>query len=65
VRREAGFANPDAREICAVLAQVRTIAVVGLSPRPNRPSHSIARAMQRAGFRIVPVRPLVDEVLGE
>ena len=65
MRREAGFTNPDATEICAVLAQVRTIAVVGLSPRPNRPSHSISRAMQRAGFRIVPVRPLVDEVLGE
>jgi predicted CoA-binding protein len=48
-----------------MLAEVRTIAVVGLSPRPNRPSHSIARAMQKAGFRIVPVRPLVDEVLGE
>lgn len=60
-----GFTNPDAKEICAVLAQVRTIAVVGLSPRQNRPSHSISRAMQRAGFRIVPVRPLVDEVLGE
>lgn len=65
MRREAGFTNPDVTAICAVLAQVRTIAVVGLSPRPNRPSHSIARAMQRAGFHIVPVRPLVDEVLGE
>jgi len=65
VKRETGFTNPDADAICSMLAEVRTIAVVGLSPRPNRPSHSIARAMQRAGFRIVPVRPLVDEVLGE
>jgi predicted CoA-binding protein len=65
VRRETGFTNPGAKDICAQLARVRTIAVIGLSPRPNRPSHGIARAMQRAGFRIVPVRPLVDEVLGE
>lgn len=48
-----------------MLGEVRTIAVVGLSPQPARPSHRIARAMQSRGFRIVPVRPLVDEVLGE
>lgn len=65
MKRETGFTNPDTDAICSVLAEVRTIAVVGLSPRPNRPSHGIARAMQRTGFRIIPVRPLVDEVLGE
>lgn len=59
------FANPPLDEICAVLAGVRTIAVVGLSPNENRPSFRIARAMQSAGFDIVPVRPLVREVLGE
>jgi len=59
------FANPSASEICAMLGEVRTIAVVGLSPQPARPSHRIARAMQSRGFRIVPVRPLVNEVLGE
>lgn len=48
-----------------MLGKVRTIAVVGLSPQPARPSHRIARAMQSRGFRIVPVRPLVNEVLGE
>lgn len=61
----AHFANPGRDEICATLARVRTIAIVGLSPRPSRPSFTIARAMQRAGFRIIPVRPLVTEVLGE
>lgn len=59
------FENPPASAICAMLAQVRTIAVVGLSPQPARPSHRIARAMQSRGYRIIPVRPLVAEVLGE
>lgn len=48
-----------------MLGEVRTIAVVGLSPQPARPSHRIARAMQSRGYRIIPVRPLVGEVLGE
>jgi predicted CoA-binding protein len=59
------FSNPDERTICAMLKAVRTIAVVGLSPRPARPSHRIARALKEKGYRIIPVRPLVDEVLGE
>jgi hypothetical protein len=45
--------------------EVRTIAVVGLSPNAHRPSHHIAAGLQRAGFRVIPVRPLVREVLGE
>lgn len=48
-----------------MLREIRTIAVVGLSPLPMRPSYRIARAMQGAGYRIVPVRPLVKTVLGE
>lgn len=59
------FSNPDERTICAMLKAVKTIAVVGLSPKPIRPSHRIARALQQRGYRIIPVRPLVDEVLGE
>ncbi len=59
------FANPSPQEIRALLARVKTIAVVGLSPRPDRPSHAVARALQRFGYRIVPVRPAVSEVLGE
>ncbi len=41
------------------------IAVVGLSPRPQRPSHRVASALQRYGYKIIPVRPAVSEVLGE
>jgi predicted CoA-binding protein len=59
------FANPDPAAICDLLSRVRTIAVVGLSPQPSRPSHRIARALQSRGYRIIPVRPLVREVLGE
>ena len=59
------FANPGDATLHALLERAKTIAVVGLSPQPARPSYRVAQAMQRYGFRIVPVRPLVDEVLGE
>ena len=59
------FANPDDDALRALLDRVKTIAVVGLSPQPARPSYRVAQAMQRYGYRIIPVRPLVDEVLGE
>ncbi len=43
----------------------RTIAVVGLSDDPSRPSHSVSSYMQRVGYRILPVNPGAEEVLGE
>jgi predicted CoA-binding protein len=48
-----------------ILERTRTIAVVGLSPNPMRPSHGVARYLQRAGYRVVPVNPAIDQVLGE
>jgi hypothetical protein len=59
------FLNPKPAEIRDLLEKSRTIAVVGLSPRADRPSHFVARNLQRFGFRIVPVRPAVGEILGE
>ena len=59
------FENPDDEALRGLLKSVRTLAVVGLSPQPARPSYRVAQAMQRYGFRIIPVRPLVDAVLGE
>ena len=59
------FRNPDAAEIKALLQRIKTIAVVGLSPKPDRPSFGVSQSMQRFGYRIVPVRPAVDSVLGE
>ena len=45
--------------------QPRTLAVVGLSDDPTRPSHSVSAYMQRHGYRIIPVNPAVAHVLGE
>ncbi|WP_374476498.1 CoA-binding protein [Zoogloea sp.] len=59
------FANPSPDQIRSLLQEAKTIAVVGLSPRPDRPSYRVSRAMQGFGYRIVPVRPAVAEVLGE
>lgn len=59
------FQNPSPEEIKALLQRVKTIAVVGLSPKPDRPSFGVSQAMQRFGYRIVPVRPALDSVLGE
>jgi predicted CoA-binding protein len=52
-------------ELRALLQRARTIAVVGLSPNPMRPSHSVADYLQRSGYRIVPVNPGHDIILGE
>jgi predicted CoA-binding protein len=49
----------------ALLRESKTVAVVGLSPDPGRPSHGVARYLQTAGYRIVPVNPSVTAVLGE
>ena len=53
------------RELRALLGDVHTIAVVGLSSRQGRPSYEVARYLQRHGYRIVPVNPNETAVLGE
>jgi predicted CoA-binding protein len=59
------FQNPSPGEIKALLQRVKTVAVVGLSPDPDRPSYSVASYLQGSGYRIVPVRPGGGEILGE
>jgi uncharacterized protein len=54
--------NPDFKQI---LTSYRTIAVVGLSPDPGKPSYEVASYLKRAGYRIIPVNPSCQEVLGE
>jgi hypothetical protein len=58
------FENPDAEARCALLRRVKTIAVVGLSPNPARPSYGVSQAMQGFGYTIVPVHPVAREILG-
>jgi predicted CoA-binding protein len=60
-----GAVVPEDRELRALLGQVHTIAVVGLSSKPDRPSLSVAAYLQEHGYRIVPVNPRETEVLGE
>lgn len=59
------FNNPGRQEISRMLSEASTIAVVGLSPNPHRDSHTVSKAMQQFGYRIIPVRPKADEILGE
>lgn len=59
------FTNPDQQARCALLKTARTIAVVGLSPNPARPSYGVSQAMQGFGFRVIPVHPAAKEILGE
>ena len=58
------FENPGRDERCALLTRVKTIAVLGLSPNPARPSHGVAAALQGFGYEVIPVHPAVREVLG-
>lgn len=60
-----GAITPEDRELRALLGDAHTIAVVGLSSRPDRPSNSVAAYLQDHGYRIVPVNPAETEVLGE
>jgi len=59
------FQNPPLQDIASILKQARNIAVIGLSPKVNRPSHQVAKALQSFGYRIFPIRPAVDTILGE
>jgi hypothetical protein len=55
----------QSEDIRHILHNCRTVAVVGLSPKPHRDSFEVARYMQAQGWRIIPVNPTVSEVLGE
>lgn len=59
------FENPGKADIDTFLKRIRTIAILGLSETPGRPSHNVARALQKFGYRIVPVNPTATEILGE
>ncbi|MDZ5669779.1 CoA-binding protein [Bacillus subtilis] len=56
--------NPSKAEIKEILQRSKRIAVVGLSDRPDRTSYMVSKAMQDAGYEIIPVNPTIDEALG-
>jgi uncharacterized protein len=57
--------NNSADDISWILAHCKTIAVVGLSPHAHRESHDVAQVMQAQGYRIIPVNPNAQTILGE
>lgn len=59
------FENPSRERIKEILANAGTIAVVGLSDDPSKTSHMVSAAMQQKGYRIIPVNPNAESVLGE
>jgi predicted CoA-binding protein len=59
------FQNPDDEAIRRLLEKVRRIAVVGLSPKPHRDSHRVARYLLESGYEIVPVYPREEQILGQ
>jgi predicted CoA-binding protein len=55
----------DWEHLAELLRSARQIAVVGLSPRPERPSHGVAAYLQRAGYTVIPINPCGGTILGE
>ncbi|EFM12901.1 CoA-binding domain protein [Paenibacillus curdlanolyticus YK9] len=59
------YTHPSRDEIRTILEQSNTIAVVGLSDKPDRTSYMVSEAMQAKGYRIIPVNPNAQTILGE
>ena len=57
--------NSNSEEILNIFKNTKTIAIAGLSPDESKASNMVAKYLQRAGFKVVPVYPKEDEILGE
>jgi len=57
--------NSNKQEIVEIFDNVKTIAVLGLSPDESKPSHRVAKYLQKKGFKIIPIYPKEDMILGE
>lgn len=57
--------NSDNAQIAEIFKATKTIAILGLSPNPEKDSHKVAAYLKSAGFKIVPVYPKEEEILGE
>lgn len=60
----SGYSVADDNAMRSILQQAKYIAVVGLSDKPDRPSHGVSLYMQAHGYSILPVNPRIDEALG-
>ena len=52
-------------DIIKILSESKTVAIVGISDKPDRPSHKVAKHLKKHGYTIIPVNPRLEEVLGE
>jgi predicted CoA-binding protein len=57
--------NANNEEITAIFKEVKTVAVAGLSPNESKPSHFVPKYLQDAGYKIYPIYPKEDEIMGE
>jgi len=57
--------NEETQTLKEIFKEVKTIAVIGLSPNPQKDSHKVAAYLQKVGYKIVPVYPKGEEILGE
>ncbi|NBI30694.1 CoA-binding protein [Chengkuizengella marina] len=57
--------NPSRDQIKEILKQAETVAVVGLSDKPDRTSYMVSEVMQKKGYTIIPVNPNAEEILGQ
>jgi len=62
---KAAYVAPSEEAIRKLLKSIKHIAIIGLSPKAKRPSFKVASALQQFGYHIIPVRPAINEVLGE
>lgn len=60
-----GHKNPAPEELYKILDDARVIAMVGASSRPDKPSHGIMKLLQSSGYKVIPVNPNEESVLGE
>jgi predicted CoA-binding protein len=62
---EEGFQNPPDERLAEILKNYKTVAVVGLTPQQDTPANRVARFLTRHGFRLYPVNPRYEAVMGE
>ena len=58
------YKNPDRSTLRSILQETKSIAVVGISNKENRPSYRVSAYLQQQGYRIIPVNPTIESVLG-